>query len=416
MTEIQEKEFSAVIEKAGKFITENEATLAMAKQLPEQIKAQIKTIDDLRGEVGKLQKQIATARKSGGIRGENVSDECARHLGILAAGVGVQRGQVTGKAKEMAEGMFREIVGAEIKTALSSSDIPLPTEFSGQVVELVGVFGTARKYGTVFPLGAGTVKLPRLGTDTTFTLNAASATVTEKSPTVVNVTFTPEKFGGMVRLPTELDEDSIVPIGQFIARYGARQIARAEDHNFWAGTGAASGVNGTAEGFTKNVVTNSKTTALATGDLAITDVTLAKLRTLRTVPDATALRNAAYYFHPSMEQKLSTFNSSGDRPYNPNAQLANAGQPFTSGPTLDGFPIRWIDVLPVFSASDAASTVFGLFGDASFQYLGVRGGVRFDTSMEAGFVTDEILIRILERFTLGLMATGSMSGIVTAAS
>lgn len=389
---------------------------ATIKALPGLFKTEQKRVDDLHGQISKLVKSNLN-RKSNGLRGDQVSDECARHLGILAAGIGVRSGSIKGAPVSMVESMFKEIIGAEIKTALTSSDIPLPTEYSGQVVELVGLFGTARKYGTVFPLGAGTVKLPKLGTDTTFTLNVASASITEKSPTVPNVTFTAEKFGGLVRFPTELEEDSIVPLGQFLARYGARQVARVEDHNFWAGTGAASGVNGTAEGFTKNVVTNSKTLALASGDLSINDATLAKLRTLRTIPDAAALRNGAYYFHPSMEQKLNSFNTSGDRPYNPNASMANNGaQPFTSGPTLDGFPVRWIDVLPVYSTADAASTVFGLFGDPSFQYLGVRGGVRFDTSMEAGFTTDEILIRILERFTIGLMANGSMSGIITAAA
>lgn len=41
---------------------------------------------------------------------------------------------------------------------------------------------------------------------------------------------------------------------------------------------------------------------------------------------------------------------------------------------------------------------------------------RFDTSMQAGFTTDEILIRALERFTIGLMANGAVGGLQTAAS
>jgi hypothetical protein len=52
----------------------------------------------------------------------------------------------------------------------------------------------------------------------------------------------------------------------------------------------------------------------------------------------------------------------------------------------------------------------------SYNYLGVRGGIRFDTSKEAGFTTDEILVRALERFTVGKMATGAVAGLITAAS
>lgn len=336
-----------------------------------------------------------------------VSVECARHLGAIVILAGYRQGILSGKVAERAEGLYKDITGLEIKAALTSSDIPLPTEFSGDVVELVGLYGAARQYGTVFPLGAGTVKLPKLTTDPTFGLIAGSGTVTEKSPQTAWVTFNAEKFGGLVRLPTELDEDSIVPLGQFLARYGARNIARAEDHNFWAGTGAGSGVNGTAEGLTKSVVTDSKTVALATGDLAPGDVTLAKIRELRTKPDAAALRMGAYYAHPSWEQKFASLNTSGDKPYQANG---------LNGATLDGFPIRWVDVLPVYSTVDAASTVFMLFGDVSYNYLGVRGGMRFDTSREAGFATDEILVRALERFTIGKMAAGAVAGLITAAS
>ena len=72
--------------------------------------------------------------------------------------------------------------------------------------------------------------------------------------------------------------------------------------------------------------------------------------------------------------------------------------------------------MPAYSAAANVSKVFMLFGDLSYQYLGVRGGVRFDTSVDAAFATDEILIRALERFTIGLMATGAISGLETAAS
>jgi HK97 family phage major capsid protein len=108
-----------------------------------------------------------------------------------------------------------------------------------------------------------------------------------------------------------------------------------------------------------------------------------------------------------MEQAFSSFNTAGDMPYQ-----ANAAQ----GATLDGFPIRWIDTLPAYSTTAQAGKVYVLFGDVSYQYLGVRGGMRFDTSREAGFTTDEILVRALERFTIGLMADNAVSGLQTAAS
>ena len=80
----------------------------------------------------------------------------------------------------------------------------------------------------------------------------------------------------------------------------------------------------------------------------------------------------------------------------------------------DGFPINWVDVMPACSQVAQPGVVSLLFGDVSYQYLGTRGSMRFDTSKEAGFTTDEIVIRAIERFTVGLMADGAVAGLQTA--
>lgn len=393
-----------------------ETDLGLIKETPEQIKKTELAVAKLQADMDTFRRSQLAQKNHATRRAGHVSDDCARMFGSVLLLNAVKQGKLEGISQERASDMFKEITGIEMKAALTSSDIPLPVIYSGEVVELVSQFSAARQYATVFPLGGASVKLPRLGTDTTFGLIAGSGTVTEKSPTVVNVTFTAEKFGGLIRLPSELDADSIVPLGQFLARYAARQLAYIEDYQVFRSSGAGSGVNGTAEGLTKNTITNSKVYVQpALGSPS--EMTLAHLRQIRTIPDAAALRTAAYYMHPTFEQKLATFNTGGDRPYNPAAQIQGTGaQPFVIGPTLDGFPIRWVDVMPVYTTSDVLNTVHVLFGDVSYQYLGVRGGIRFDTSMEAGFTTDEILVRALERCTTGLMALGAVAGLETAAA
>lgn len=334
-----------------------------------------------------------------------LSDGAAKFLGgvyLLAAKnqdkTANLRVEVAGKSREEAiEAKIRECLGLEAKASLTTSDIPIPTQWQGEVVELVSQFGAARKYGTVFPLGAGVVKLPKLGTDTAFGLISASAPVTAKSPTVVFVTFTPEKYGGLVTLPSEIDDDSIVAMGQFLGRYCARQMAKAEDTLFFVGDGTT---NGDPEGLILSCATDSKTVVMAATKNKRSDTTLANLRALRAVVDAAALGTSAYYMHSSFEQHLSGLNTAGDKPY-----LANG----INGASLDGFPIRFVDVMPVYSVGDTSGLGFILFGDASYQYLGVRKGMEIATSKEAGFTTDEILVRALERFTIGKMATGAMA-------
>jgi HK97 family phage major capsid protein len=408
LTPEQVKEFESTI--AG--LKEYKDLFPSLKDIPGQIRSHAELIGGIRSDLDSYRKLMLMQRLSRPARPGEVSEDCARFLGGIALLGGLKSGVIRG---DRYEGIARDALGGiEIKTALSSSDIPLPDAYSGDVVELVSQYGTARRYGTVFPLGANPVKLPYLSTDTTFTVLPIATAITEKSPAITFVTFTPEKFGGLIRLPTEIDEDSIVPMGQFLARYAARNMARAEDYNFWCSTGTVGTVNGDVEGLTISTITNSKVTQMASTKTHYSDLTLAHLRAVRAVPDAAAMRNGAYYMHPSFEQALATLNTAGDKPYNPQAQIMGTGaQPFTTGPTLDGFPIRWVDVMPAYSSSVNASKVCVLFGDASFQYLGIRRGFQFETSREAAFANDEILIRATERFTIGLMALGSMAGIET---
>lgn len=405
-------------------IAEFRGNLEAIKEQVDEVPQLRSDVDAVRGDVTKLRKS-ALARAfapAGPRRGGEVSEECARFIGARifsqADALGaLEKAGMDAHRRESIMGECREVLGVQSKAALTTSDIPLPVGYSGEVVELVSQFGTARMYGTVFPLGTGTVKLPKLTTDPTFGLIATSASIGEKSPQIAFVTFAAEKFGGLVRLPSEIDADSIVSMGQFLARYCARNIAYVEDHNFWAGTGAGSGVNGTVAGLTSSTITNSKVTQMASTKTRYSDATLANLRTLRTVPDAAALRTSAYYMHPSFEQLLASLNTAGDRPYNPQAQIQGAGaNPFVIGPTLDGFPVRWVDVLPAYSTSVNVSKVFILFGDPSYQYLGVRPGMGMEVSKDVFFATDEIAVRCLERFTIGLMATGAVGGLQTAAS
>src|SRR3990167_9471137 len=383
-----------------------EGGFAAIKKLPELIKTQEGLITTLRTDLDNYRRAQISMKQQIGVRRDingqpQVSPDCAKFLGGIAILGAMRKGRLKG---DLWEGLAKDCLQIETKASLTASDIPLPTQWSAEVVELVSMYGDARRYGTVYPLGAGTVKLPQLGTDTTFGLISMSAAITAKSPTVVFVTFTPEKYGGLITLPDELDADSIVDIGQFVARYAARQLARAEDQLFWACNGTT---HGDPEGLTISTITNSKVVQMASTKTHYSDATLANLRALRAAVDEGAIRTGAYYLNTTFEQHLSGLNTAGDKPY-----IANG----VNGASLDGFPIRWIPIMPAYSTGVNASKVFALFGDASYQYLGVRSGIRFDASAEAGFTTDETLIRALERFTIGLMATGAIAGLDTAAS
>lgn len=366
--------------------------------------------------IAEVQKQVLEVRRlgieartnaGGSARSGEVSRQCARMLGALAlAGCLRQNTAVDEDRKGAMQRSMESILGKDLtRTALSSSDIPLPVEYSGEVVELVAQYGVGRQYATVYPLGAGSVKLPKLKTSPAFGRLAIATAIAEKSPQTEWVTFAPDKFGGLIRIPTEIDDDSIVALGQFVARYAAREMAKVEDTLVFLGD--ATGGFTEIEGLDDEVVDDSNVVQMATGTTNNAAVSLANLRAMRALVASPALAMGAYYFHPSFEQRFSALNASGDKPYEANA---------ARGATLDGFPIRWCDVLPPYSASADAAAVFGYFGDLSYRYLGVRGGFRFDTSREAAFATDEVLIRAVERLDARTMADDAISGVQTGAA
>jgi HK97 family phage major capsid protein len=395
--------------------------LAKLDTLETNVKEHKTETDKLVVDVAEVQKQLLAFQKSqmrlkrelgNQVQRGRVSDDCARHLGAIALIRALRNPQLRSADRDTFSGLVKDILNIEVKTALGTGDIPLPTEYDSEIVEFVQQYGRARQYGTVFPLGAATVKLPQLTTDPVFGLIAMSGTVTEKSPQIGFVTFTPDKFGGLIRLPSEIDADSIVAIGQFIARYAARNMARIEDTVFFSSDGSSTyGSIGSLSSIVAGVgaSTVGGVVQLASTKTHFSDATLTDFRNMRIYIDDPALENACYYMHRTWEPLLTSFNTSTIKYFVMN-------DPAIGGPTLDGIPVKWVSVMPRYSTAANAGKVGALFGDLSYAYLGVRGAMRFDTSLEAAFATDEILIRALERFTMGLMASTAVSGLQTAAS
>lgn len=435
MTEKEVEEFKGLLGEIKGDWSSIKGLPGRLKEVAEKHTTEVKTLGD---ENAKLRSDLdALRRKSiapGGVRSlrpaGGVSVDCAKYLGAVAViGAAGNKRKVDDEVVTWAkrslidvldtsngEPQHRELTEfaknlreAQVRTALTTTDIPMPASYMSEVVELVSEFGSFRRLATTFPLSKGTTKLPKLSTSPAFGFVDMSASIGEKSPQIAFVDFDPKKAGGIVRIPSEIEMDSIVPLGQFIARYIAREMASWEDEVGWKADGSAT--YKTLEGVVDKIVDNSKHVTLATGNTSSDDVTLASLRSARAKVHESVLQSgrAAYYLHPTMESILAAFNN------DTNGQVY---QVITAGgvPTLDGFPIRWINKLPVNSSTAIINTIIAAFGDMSFWYLGLAGGINIDTSAEAYFATDEIGVRALQRFTVKEMATEHMAGVRTAAS
>jgi HK97 family phage major capsid protein len=243
-----------------------------------------------------------------------------------------------------------------------------------------------------------------------------SQSVSERRVQAQNVTFTANKFGGLVRIPTELEEDTFIPLGQFLARYIARQMAKGEDKALFMGDGTSTYAN--ISGIGQYCVNNpSYLLQLVAGKTKPSDATLADFRNMRGKVNAQVLASsltetnspeAAYYMHPSFEPFLRSFNQY------PNFMVFERG--VNGQPMFDGWPIRWIGVSQAYQTTAAPSSYLAFFGALPYWYLGTRNDLRVEVSREVFFATDELAMRALERFDVEAMAVDAMATLQTAAS
>ena len=275
-------------------LTEIKSGWSGVSALPAEVKALREGADKLATDFKDVRRQLASRREAARPRGRGaVSDDCARHLAATfiahcersdkldaLCSLSAQRDALTAFA--------RDTLNLSTRAALNTGDIPLPVSYSGEIRELISEFGVVRRCMSPYPIGMGTSKPARMGTRPAFQSIPMSSAFAEKSPQVTFASLESHKIGGIVRLPREIDEQSVVAMGQFLARYGAIEFARAEDQwGFLAdGTPTFEGVKGILQ-ITRD---NNAQLLLAAGKVKPSDATLADFRNLRTKVNKAAVR------------------------------------------------------------------------------------------------------------------------------
>src|SRR3954470_24519306 len=396
------------------------AVKSIADQLP-RLQGLHDTVRSLGQQTSSLEQQFTELRRLNqnhrsavpSARPGMVSDNCARHLAAQfvihcersnkmegLSSMPLQRGALLDFA--------RNELGVSTKAALTTSDIPLPTEYTGELRELISQFGVARRQMTPYPIGMGTARPPRMGTRPTFGSVAMSAAFSEKSPTISFASLESHKIGGIVRLPREIDEQSIVRMGQFLARYGAVEFARVEDT--WGFLADGSGTYENVRGVVQIARDNGKTWTLANTKTKPSDATLADFRGLRTKVNKAALhgRLSAYYVDSTWDTQFPTFKTAAETEVYYRLPDGTA--------ILDGYPIVWTDVLTAYGTSATLDQPLAVFGALSFWWMGEHGTPRIDTSEDVWFVNDQLAVRFIEEIDFDYAASDATAALITAAS
>ncbi|MGA2788077.1 MAG: phage major capsid protein [Verrucomicrobiota bacterium] len=394
LSEEQIKEFENILNEfkaLGEFIPGIKALgaveggFAALKALPGLFKSEQARADELHAQVKKLSRQLFENTPTGvrWVNGQaHVTEDCAKYIGGMAVIRAANSNKLKGANAEDMIARAAGFLGMEAKAAIAATDIPLPVQYAAQIVELVYAYGQARKLCTVYPLGMSSVKLPRLKTgEPAFGFIAVSGAVPEKVPQMEFVTFTPGKCGGIVRIPSEIEADSIIAVGQFVARYIAREMSKIEDMCVFIGDGSATYNNINGIGAQATADGGNALLTLAATKTKPSDIQLGDVRDLRSTVTGAVLQRAAYYAHPTMDALFVQYNTS--------ATVVPYQRKPDGSATLDGFPVIWVNTMPVYQtvANPGAYQVY--FGDLSWWYFGERMTMSVETSREVYFATDE---------------------------
>jgi HK97 family phage major capsid protein len=407
LTDEQIKEFQGIL-------GEIKGGWSEMKNLPATFKSLQDENARLQQNMTDVRRLMATRHSTPGVRRPGlVSDECARHLAAQFV-IHCEKSDKLealcslGSQRDALVSFARNTLNISTRAALTTTDIPLPTEYGGEIRELISDFGVVRRRMSPYPIGMGTARPARMGTRPAFGSIAMSAAFPEKSPTVAFASLESHKLGGVVRLPREIDEQSIVALGQFLTRYGAIEFARAEDT--WGFLADGTGTYENVKGMVQVARDNAKTVVLASTKTKPSDATLADFRALRRQVNKAALngRLSAYYLDTTWETQLPSFKTTAE-------QFVYQRLPDGSA-MLDGYPIIWTDVMTPFGTTAVADSPLAVFGALSFWWMGEHGTPRIDTSEHVWFANDQLAVRFIEEIDFDYAAIDATAALITAAS
>ena len=287
-------------------------------------------------------------------------------------------------------------------TSANSGSAVVPDVLSSTVIRLVDQYSAFAQNATSVTMPSDVLQFPRRTGGTTAAWIDENVAITASDPTMNQVTLTAKKVTGAVVVASELLQDSIVSIADFIATELGLSIANAVEAAAWSGNpGNAPGVAGLVTSHAGGLIKTTTVSNVTTYDLAASLVTAAGdipeevtkgnlLAMMASVPQhsrAGAKWFVSPYFFATCMQSLD-LNQGG-----------SVGLSQGMGLTFLGSPVVLTDRLP--AGADSTGVVMALYGNmANSSYYGVRQGIEIASSDQVNFLSDQTVIRAVARVAI----------------
>jgi HK97 family phage major capsid protein len=282
----------------------------------------------------------------------------------------------------------------------TSGGFLVPEPLENAVIKLRQQYGVFRQNARAYPMGDGSVNVPRVAGEVTTYFVGEGAAITESDVTLGQIKLEAKKLAAQTKFSSEVGEDAIVSIADLIAESMGQALAIKEDQCGFLGDGTSTygGISGLA-------------TVLAAGSL----VTATSRQTFSalTMADFESVLGAIKLWPGAMPKwYISNAGWAASMQRLANAVGGTTATEVQNGvvqTTFLGYPVVKTQVL-----TSALTSTTGLraayFGDLSMgSWLGTRRGLRIRASTEKYFSEDMIAIQGTQRFDINVYDVGTAS-------
>ena len=284
----------------------------------------------------------------------------------------------------------------------------VPDVLSSTVIRLVDQYSAFAQNATNVVMPSDVVLFPRRTAGASAAWIDENVAITASDPTSNQVTLTAKKVTGAVVIASELLQDSIVSIADWIAAELALSLSNAVEAAAWSGNPSnAPGVAGLVTTHTGGLLASSGATYAASLVTAAGDtpdeVTKANLLAMMGAVPQHSRQGARWYCSPfffaSCMQNLDL------------AQGGSVGLSQGLGLTFLGSPVVLTDRLP--SGADSTGAIMALYGNmTNSSYYGIRQAIEIASSDQVNFLSDQTVIRAVARvaITHANLGTSTVAG------
>jgi HK97 family phage major capsid protein len=303
-------------------------------------------------------------------------------------------------AKEWCKSRGVAILKAQGEGVDSAGGYLVPEELMANIIVLRELFGVFRQQCQVVPMGSDTLNWPRRTGGLTAFFTGENQAATESQASWDNVNLTAKKAAVLTRMSTEIEQDAVVAIADWLVGEMAYAFASKEDDCGFNGDGTST--YGGMRGTTFIATDGNHTAGKIAGGSTFAATTLAQLTALMGLLPQYAYPGAKWYmsqqaFYSIIANLLAA--AGGNR-----LDILSEGVQ----KRLLGFDVVIAQKLPIVQPATTKAMLH--FGDLSkAAMMGERRGVTIKRSDHRYFENDQIGLLGTERFDVNVHDIGDTS-------